>query len=113
MLLPTDFKQVIADTFYDKTITKLNVTENNVDGWVSAETEEGETFNGNVRFRNLGELQSELGLVEPIDIAVTCGTDVQLGTGDRFIYGGKQYGVSVVLPFDSHLLAVGRKWQSS
>lgn len=113
MLLPPQFKQAISSTFYDKTITKLVTTETNTDGWIETNTTEGTTFQGNVRFSNLGELQSELGLVETIDIAITCDPTEAVAVHDRLQYGGQEYEAISVLPFDSHMLITGKKWQLS
>jgi hypothetical protein len=43
------------------------------------------SFNGNVRFDKLAELQEEHGIKETIDIAITCDTEepVEIGTALR------------------------------
>lgn len=110
MLLPADFKSVIADTFYDKQVTWLVVTETNVNGWIEKTTVDGDTFMANVRFNDLRVLQSELGLTEDINIAMTCLPETVAVKGDLFRYGGNQYMVTEAVPFDSHKLIVGRVW---
>ena len=113
MLLPTDFKDTVASTFYDKTITILNRTssKDTEGGIVRGSTTTKGTFTGNVRFNALGELQSEIGLVESIDIAITCLPTVDVAVDDLLQYAGKRYVATDVLPYDSHKLIVGRVWQ--
>lgn len=113
MFLPADFKGVIADTFYDKTITKLakSITTDSEGGKKKTGTTAAGTFKGNVRFTALGQLQSEIGLVEQIDIAITCDPATSMAVDDLFQYLGKKYVAVDVLPYDSHALIVGRKWQ--
>lgn len=111
MLLPSGFSKTIADTFYDKTVSILAKTTTSTDGWVEETgTTVTSTFKANVRFDQLGEVQSELGLTESIDIAITCGTDVDVNTDSLISYAGVTYNVTAVLPNDSHKKIAGRKW---
>lgn len=110
MLLPANFKQTIAEHFYDKTIKVLESTETNTNGWVEHTLTEKGTFQGNVQFNNLGEVQSELGITESVDIAITCGTSVDVAGEDLLEYLGQKYAVTAIRPSDSHLLITGRKW---
>lgn len=110
MLLPTDFTTKIADHFYDKTVTKLAKTTTSMDGWVEESGTPTGTFKANVRFGNLEEAQSSMGLTERIDILVTCAADVDIQTGDLFDYQGTHYRAEV-RPFDSHKKIAGKKWQ--
>lgn len=111
MLLPAKFSQTVADTFYDKTVSLVSKDTTNTDGWVdqTATTVTG-TFKANVQFSNLGAVQTELGLTEKIDVALTCATDVTLAVDDLFQYDSVTYKASSVVPYDSHLLIVGSKW---
>lgn len=111
MLLPANFADTVADTFYDKTVSILAKTTSSVDGWVdeNASTATG-TFKANVQFDNLGEVQSELGLTEQIDVQITCATSVTLAVDNLFSYDGITYKASAVIPYDSHLKIVGSKW---
>ena len=112
MLLPANFASTVADTFYDKTVTKLVKTTTTTDGWVEQTgTTAGSTFKANVQFNNLGEVQTELGLSEQVDVALTCATSVSLAVDDLFSYNGITYKASAVVPYDSHLKIVGSKWQ--
>jgi len=115
MLFPTDAKTKIAEAFYDKMVEVLAKTEttDSEGGVVKSGTTTKSTFTGNVRFTALGEVQVELGLVERIDIAITCDPATEVIVDDLLQYAGNKYVATEVLPFDSHLLIVGRKWQSN
>ena len=110
MLLPSSFTQVVADTFYDKTVKKLVVTETNTNGWIEKTTTENGTFLANVQFSNLAKIQSEMGLTDQIDVNVTCSTDVTVSVGDLFSYQNVTYSAIAVVPYDSHKQIVGSKW---
>lgn len=110
MLLPTNFTDEIAKHFYDKTVTKLAKTTTSTDGWVEESGTPTGTFKANVRFGNLEEAQTSMGLTERIDVLVTCGKDVDIQTGDLFAYDGIHYRAEV-RPFDSHKKIAGKKWQ--
>lgn len=111
MLLTPNFKDVIASHFYDKEVTVLEATETDDTGWVKKSWAVKGTFNGNVRFNNLGEVQSELGISDNIDIAVTCDTGVEIEGENALEYLDQRYEVTAIRPADSHLLIVGKKWR--
>lgn len=110
MLLPAQFSQTVADTFYDKTVTKLVKTTTSTDGWVTETGTTSSTFKANVQFNNLGAVQTELGLTEQVDVVMTCSTSEALAVNDLFSYDGVTYKVLAALPFDSHKRIVGSKW---
>lgn len=110
MLLPANFTTVIADTFYDKTVTLLAKTTTSQDGWVQESGTANSTFKANVQFSNLGEIQSELGLTERVDVVLTCATAVNIAVDGLFSYAGVTYKAKAVVPHDSHLRIVGTKW---
>lgn len=114
MLFPNKAKKAIADAFYDKVVEVLGTEETLDDegGVVRSGGTVKSTFKANVRYNTLGELQEELGLVENIDVAITCATDTAVALNDLLQYQGKKYVATDVLPYDSHLLIVGKKWQS-
>ena len=114
MLFPESAKKAIADAFYDKTIEVLTA-EDTVDaegGVVKGSLTTKCTFQGNVRFTNLGELQAELGLVKTIDICVTCGADENVSVNDLLRCSNKLYVATSVIPSDSHLTIVGNLWEA-
>ena len=113
MQFPDKAKKAIANAFYDKEVAILSKSEmlDDEGGVVkNAETVKS-TFKGNVRFTVLGEEQSEIGLVENIDIQITCATDVDVKVDDLLKYQGVKYVAVDVLPFDSHKTIMGRKWE--
>ena len=108
--MPASFTKAIADTFYDKTVSKLEKTTTSTDGWVEETGTVTSTFKANVQFDNLGEVQTELGLTEQIDVAMTCLPDTDIAVDDLFQYDGVDYKASAVIPYDSHKKIVGSKW---
>ena len=113
MLIPSSFKDTIADTFYDKTVTMLTkvVTTDSEGGVKKSGTTTVGTFKGNVRFEALGAIQNEIGLTEHIDVAITCDPETELDVDDLLEYAGVKYMAVGVVPYDSHKLIVGRRWQ--
>jgi len=113
MLLPDQFQQQIADTFYDKTVSILgSVTTTEADG--ATKKTHGEvtgSFKGNCRLTNFKQVQKEFGLDYQIDILITCATTTSVVVGDSIEYAGVKYNVTDVLPFDSHNMIVGVKWR--
>lgn len=113
MLWPDSAKNAISNTFYDKEVAIFRkVSTTNAEGGMSFSEEAKGTLLGNVRFNALGELQEELGLIENIDIAITCDTSTDIAVDDLMQYEGRKYVAVSVLPYDSHILIVGRKWQA-
>jgi hypothetical protein len=112
MLFPNSAKQAIAGFFYDKTVEVLDksVSTDDEGGVVKQGEIVKSTFKSNVRFTRLGELQAEIGLVENIDVAITCPTDTPVEVDDILRYNAVKYVAVDVLPRDSHKLIVGRKW---
>ena len=112
MKIPVSFTTQVANAFYDKVVTIY--TKNDVvdeEGFAyEEETETETTFNGNVRFDNLAELQEDYGLEEVIDISITTDTDIEVGT--IVGYDDVLYRVMKAIPFDSHNLLIGKKWLS-
>lgn len=111
MQTTSDFKNSIANVFYDKDIT-LYKTETVVDieGRVSKSepTSEVKTFKGNVRFDKLDEVKQSYGLTVDIDIVISTHEDVAV---DSLVsYKGVYYLVVQSIPFDTHNLLLGRKW---
>ncbi len=111
MLLPANFKAIIAENFYDKTVSLVTKSTNSTDGWVTetANTVTG-TFKGNVQFDKLAEIRSELGITEQVDISITCDPSVSIEKGDLLQYDNVTYRAVSVLPFDSHKKIAGTKW---
>lgn len=114
MLFPQSANKAIAKAFYDKRIEALTDTvERDEEGGIvrKRQTVKAEFF-GNVRFNDLGEVMSELGLSESIDICVTCAVDVPISLNDMLRYDGKVYVATNVVPSDSRLTITGKLWAS-
>ena len=114
MLFPDSAKKAIADSFYDKTVEVLT-SQDTVDeegGVVKGSLTTKCTLRGNVQFSNLGEMQTTLGLVNAIDICVTCGADENVSVNDLLRYDNKLYVATSVIPSDSHLTIVGNLWEA-
>lgn len=113
MLFPENAKHAISSVFYDKQVFILGETTtiDEEGGIVRESTTSDNSFYGNVRFNALGELQDEIGLVKNIDIAITCPTDTAVEVNDLLQYEGIKYIATDVLPYDSHLLITGQKWE--
>lgn len=117
MLFPDSAKNAISSVFYDKHVFVLSdTTELDEEGGVVRNDDESGTtpdssFYGNVRFNALGELQDEIGLVKNIDIAISCPTDTAVEVNDLLQYEGIKYIATDVLPYDSHKLITGQKWE--
>lgn len=114
MEIPQGFKQTIASVFYDKTIGVVsNTQEVEADGAVT--TTDGvitNTFMGNVRMVNLKEVQQQFGLDYQIDVSITTSTNTVIDTNAIIEYDGNRFEVTDVLPTDSHITIVGKKWRS-
>ena len=110
MLLPSDFKDTVADTFYDKTVTKLDKTQDSVDGWIQETGTASSTFKANVQFDNLGTEQTDMGLTEQIDVSITTYPDTDIAVNDLFEYDGITYKAMAVVTNDSHKRIAGEKW---
>lgn len=111
MQIPDDFKNAIADAFYDKTITLYTVAEViDEEGWARMEETESDSFVGSVSFDELAKVQEEYGLREAIDIVVSTHEDIEVGS--VLGYGDHLYMVVSAIPFDSHNLILAKKWSS-
>jgi hypothetical protein len=117
VFFPKIAQNIIADIFYDKNIYILEKTESIDDEGGVVKQEDASSsikrsFNGNVKFNELGAFQNEMGLIEKIDISITCSTSVEIELDDLIKVGETIYQVTKVLPFDSHKLITGMKWRA-
>ena len=114
MLFPKKIIDAVANTFYDKKIDILTVTDS-LDAEGGSKRVIGSikgSFYGNVRFSDLGEVKEELGLVESIDICITCRSTETIALNDLISYENKTYLVTKVIPTDSHLTITGKLWEN-
>lgn len=114
MKLPSDFKKSISDRFYDKEILRIGETQVvEADGAVKRNYDNVTgSFMGNVRLMNFQEIQKDYGLDYEIDVAITCDTSILIVVDELVEYNNVRYRVTDVLPFDSHKMIVGKKWQA-
>lgn len=106
MKIPSEFKQAIANTFYDKElkITTTEKLEEKDDEGCIIETEKEivkETIVGNFQFSTLEKIQQEYGKEMQADCIVTC-EDTQATVDDILVYLEKEYEIKAIIPSDSH-----------
>lgn len=117
MLFSKPTQDLISKIFYDKDIYVLSKTDKLDDegGLVKEQDTDSsivQSFKGNVNYTQLGTLQAELGLVEKIDISISCSTSVEVKLDDLIKVNDVIYQVTSVLPYDSHKMIMGVKWQA-
>lgn len=113
MLWPENATKAIANAFYDKQFAlSTDTIRKDEEGGAVRVCGPESLHNGNVRFNDLGVMQTELGLNESIDIAVTCDTSVKARLNDTLTYAERKYVVTNVIPSDSHLTITGKLWVS-
>jgi len=111
MKIPNEFKQVIADTFYDKDIEiwiagSIKDDEGAVIG--NGKQEKIDEFKGNFQFTTREYIQQEYGKeIEAVAI-VTCNKTIGQ-IGNILVYNGNDYTIKSKIVSDSHttLLANG------
>jgi len=109
-----DFKNKIAEAFYDKTIT-VHSQSSTVDdeGFVSVDSQSTSTeVSCNVRFNDLAKIQVDYGIKDKIDIAITTDPDAEIELNDVIEYESTTFKVVQAIPFDSHKLIIAKKWSS-
>lgn len=106
MQIPDVFKQVIADTFYDKELkimTTEKEQERDNEGCI-IETEKvivKETIMGNFQFSTLEKVQQEYGKEMIAECIATC-EDTEATVDDILVYQDKEYEIKAIIPSDSH-----------
>lgn len=106
MKLPSEFKQVIADTFYDKELkimtTKTEQVKDDEGCIIESERNiEKETIVGNFQYSTLEKVQQEYGKEMIADCIATC-EDTQATVDDILVYLDKEYEIKAIIPYDSH-----------
>lgn len=111
MQIPDIFKQVIADTFYDKDIEiwssgTIKDDEGSIVG--TGKVEKIDSFKGNFQFSTREYIQQSYGREIEANAIVTCDQTVAK-IGDILVYNGKDYEIKANPKSDSHttLLAKG------
>ncbi len=104
MQIPNLFKQVIADTFYDKDIEIWTVgTIKDDEGAVigNGKVKKIDEFKGNFQFKTREYIQQEYGKEIEANAIVTCDKTVAK-IGDILVYNGKDYTIKSIIHPDSH-----------
>lgn len=105
MQIPEVFKQVIADTFYDKDIEiwtsgTIKDDEGSIIG--DGKLDKIDSFKGNFQFSTREYIQQEYGKEIQANAIVTCnGTKAQIG--NILIYDNGKYTIKSLVPSDSHI----------
>lgn len=99
------FKQVIAETFYDKDIeiwTSKTIADD--EGAVVGNGKQDliETIKGNFQFKTREKIQQEYGQEVKANAIVTC-ANTKAVEGNMLVYDAQEYEISSVLPCDSHI----------
>ena len=104
MKIPDEFKQAIADTFYDKDIEKwIEGTIKDDEGSVvgNGRLEKIDSFKGNLQFSTREYIQQEYGKEIEANAIVTCNKTVA-EIGNILVYNNKDYIIKSLVPSDSH-----------
>lgn len=106
MKLPDEFKQVIANTFYDKELKIMTTETEEVrddEGCIIESEKETikETIIGNFQFCTLEKVQQEYGKEMKADCIFTC-EDTKATVDDILMYLGNEYEIKAIIPYDSH-----------
>lgn len=104
MNIPSEFKQIIADTFYDKDIeiwSSGTITDDEGSTIGIGKVEKIDIFKGNFQFSTREYIQQEYGKEIEANAIVTCNKTVAK-IGDILVYNGKDYIIKANPPSDSH-----------
>ena len=104
MKIPEEFKQVIADTFYDKDIEIW--TEGSIKDDEGAVVENGklekiDSFKGNFQFSTREYIQQEYGKEIEANAIVTCDKTIA-EIGNIVVYNNSDYTIKSLITGDSH-----------
>lgn len=105
MKIPEEFKQAIADTFYDKDIEiwtsgTIKDEEGSVIG--NGKLEKIDSCKGNFQLQTREKIQQEYGQEIEANAIVTCNTTVAK-IGNILVYNNKEYEIKSLVPSDSHV----------
>ncbi len=105
MKIPDEFKQAIADTFYDKDIeiwTEGTIKDDEGSVIGNGKLEKIDTFKGNFQFSTREYIQQEYGKEIEANAIVTCDKTVA-EIGNILVYNDKEYEIKSLVPSDSHI----------
>ena len=104
MKIPDEFKQAIADTFYDKDIeiwTSGTIKDDEGAVVGNGKLKKIDSFKGNFQFSTREYIQQEYGKEIEANAIVTCDKTVA-EIGNILVYNNKEYTIKSLVPFDSH-----------
>lgn len=105
MKIPEEFKQAIADTFYDKDIeiwTSGTIKDNEGSVVGNGKLEKIDSFKGNFQFSTREYIQQEYGREIEANAIVTC-DKANAEIGNILVYNNNDYVIKSLVPFDSHI----------
>ena len=105
MKIPDEFKQAIADTFYDKDIeiwTEGTIKDDEGSVVGNGRLEKIDSFKGNFQFSSREYIQQEYGKEIEANAIVTC--DKTVGKiGNILVYNNNDYTIKSLITGDSHI----------
>lgn len=104
MKIPETFKQVIADTFYDKDIeiwSKGTIKDDEGSVIENGKLEKIDSFKGNFQFSTREYIQQEYGREIEANAIVTCDKTVA-EIGNILVYNNNDYTIKSLITGDSH-----------
>lgn len=105
MDIPKEFKQAIADTFYDKDIeiwTKGTIKDDEGSIVGNGKLEKIDNFKGNFQFSTREYIQKEYGQEIEANAIVTCDKTVA-EIGNILVYNNSEYEIKSLVSSDSHI----------
>lgn len=104
MKIPEEFKQAIADTFYDKDIeiwSKGTIKDDEGSVIENGKLEKIDSFKGNFQFSTREYIQQEYGREIEANAIVTCDKTVA-EIGNILVYNNNDYTIKSLITGDSH-----------
>lgn len=104
MKIPNEFKQVIADTFYDKEIeiwTSGTIKDDEGAIIGNGKQEKIDEFKGNFQFTTREYIRQQYGLEIEANAIVTCDKTIAQ-IGNILVYNGNEYEIKSKIISDSH-----------
>ena len=105
MKIPEEFKQAIADTFYDKDIeiwTEGTIKDDEGSVVGNGKVKKIDSFKGNSQFTTREYIQQEYGKEIEANAIVTC-DKTNAKFGNILVYNDKEYEIKSLVPFGSHI----------
>ena len=104
MKIPNEFKQIIADTFYDKEIeiwTAGTIVDDEGSVVRDGKREKIDEFKGNFQFKTREYIQQQYGQTMEANAIVTCDKTIAK-IGGILVYNNNEYAIKSIIVSDSH-----------